>query len=261
VLHSRAQSYAFLPREPCVSQTTEDIQLQVWKDLALSKQLLANEVIKALDLDTTVSAAQLKDALNKLIDRAKHADSNIKLAREKADASINEMRTELKTSEKARLQAEGAIDKATADRESAEKALSAGRESNSDSLRKAKDELAKKDKELKNINSALADTPENVVKKLKTLKKQKLEENNARKAAEAMARTQKKEIKELNEQLEERKKLLEQSGQLVEQYRELRTAAEELKEKVGDDTEALPIQDDKLLEGIEMAATVEKDDD
>ena len=243
-----------------MSQTTEDIQLQVWKDLALSKQLLANEVIKALDLDTTATAAKLKEALNKLIDRANHADKNIQSAREKADASINEIRNEFKASEKARLKAESAIDEANAARAAAENALSAGRESNSGSVRKAKEELAKKERELKNINAALADTPENVVKKLKTLKKQKLEENTARKAAEAMSRTQKKEIKELNEQLEERKKLLEQSNQLVEQYRELRTVAEALKEKVGDDAEALPIQDDKLLEGIEMAATVENDD-
>jgi len=243
-----------------VSQTTEDIQLQVWKDLALSKQLLANEVIKALDLDTTATAAKLKEALNKLIDRANHADKNIQSAREKADASINEIRNEFKASEKARLKAESAIDEANAARAAAENALSAGRESNSGSVRKAKEELAKKERELKNINAALADTPENVVKKLKTLKKQKLEENTARKAAEAMSRTQKKEIKELNEQLEERKKLLEQSNQLVEQYRELRTVAEALKEKAGDDAEALPIQDDKLLEGIEMAATVENDD-
>lgn len=242
------------------SQTEAEIQLQVWKDLALSKQLLANEVIKALDLDTTVSAAQLKDALNKLIDRAKHADDNIKSAREASDVAINEFRTEFKQSEKARLKAEAAIDEAMAGKLAAEKALEAGRETNSGSLKKAKDELAKKDRELKTINSALADTPENVVKKLKTLKKQKLEENIARKAAEAMARTQKKEIKDLNEQLEERKKLLEQSNQLVEHYRELRTAAEALREQVGDDAEALPVQDDKLLEGIEMAATVEVED-
>jgi len=260
VVNSRAQTIAPTTREPCVSQTTEDIQLQVWKDLALSKQLLANEVIKALDLDTTATAAKLKEALNKLIDRANHADKNIQSAREKADASINEIRNEFKASEKARLKAESAIDEANAARAAAENALSAGRESNSGSVRKAKEELAKKERELKNINAALADTPENVVKKLKTLKKQKLEENTARKAAEAMSRTQKKEIKELNEQLEERKKLLEQSNQLVEQYRELRTVAEALKEKVGDDAEALPIQDDKLLEGIEMAATVENDD-
>jgi len=241
-------------------QPTEDVQLQVWKDLALSKQLLANEVIKALDLDTTVSAAQLKDALNKLIDRAKHADTNIKEAREKAEASINEIRTELKASEKARQLAENSITDATSAKESAENALSAGRESNADSLRKAKDELAKKERELKNINSALADTPENVLKKLKTLKKQKMEENTARKAAESTARTHKKEIKELKEQLEERKKLLEQSGELVEEYRTLRTAAETLVEKT-DGAEPLPIQNDKLLESIEMAATVEKDDD
>lgn len=260
MVNSRAQTIAPTTREPCVSQTTEDIQLQVWKDLALSKQLLANEVIKALDLDTTATAAKLKEALNKLIDRANHADKNIQSAREKADASINEIRNEFKASEKARLKAESAIDEANAARAAAENALSAGRESNSGSVRKAKEELAKKERELKNINAALADTPENVVKKLKTLKKQKLEENTARKAAEAMSRTQKKEIKELNEQLEERKKLLEQSNQLVEQYRELRTVAEALKEKVGDDAEALPIQDDKLLEGIEMAATVENDD-
>ena len=243
-----------------MSQTTEDIQLQVWKDLALSKQLLANEIIKALDLDSTVSAAQLKDALNKLIDRAKHADSNIQTARQNADESINQMRTELKASEKARLKAEGAIDESVAGREAAEKALAAGRESNSDSLRKAKDELAKKDRELKNINTALADTPDNVVKKLKNLKKQKVEENTARKAAESNARGLKKEIKELNEKLEERKKLVEQSGELVEHYRELRTAAETMHEQLGDKAEDLPIQNDKLLESIDMASTVEKDD-
>jgi len=243
-----------------VSQTTEDIQLQVWKDLALSKQLLANEVIKALDLDTTVNAAQLKDALNKLIKKANDAEATIKVARENADSSINEIRTELKASEKARIKAEDAIAEATSGRESAEHALSVGRESNADALRKAKEDVAKKDRELKNINTALADTPENVVKKLKNLKKQKLEENTARKNAETTVRTQKKEIKELNEQIEERKKLLEQSAQLVEQYRELRKAAEALHDNAGADAESLPIQDDKLLESIEMTATVESEE-
>jgi len=171
-----------------VSQTTEDIQLQVWKDLALSKQLLANEVIKALDLDTTVNAAQLKDALNKLIKKANDAEATIKAARENADTSINEIRTELKASEKARLKAEGAITEATSGRESAERALSVGRESNADALRKAKEDVAKKDRELKNINTALADTPENVVKKLKNLKKP--EKRNQR-AQRTNRRTQK----------------------------------------------------------------------
>ncbi len=247
-----------------MSQTTDDIQLQVWKDLALSKQLLANEIIKALDLDTTCSAADLKNSLNKLIDRAKHADESIRESRQRADAAITELRTELKLVEKARAAAVGAIDQATADRESAEKALVVGRETNAESLKKAKEEVARKDRELKAINTALADTPDNVVKKLKTLKKQKLDENTARKAAESSVRTLKKEKKEIQEKLDERKTLLEQSAKLVEQYRELRTVAsdnlEKLKAAAADDATDLPEQDDKLLEGIEMAATVEKDD-
>lgn len=247
-----------------MSQTKDEIQLQVWKDLALSKQLLANEIIKALDLDSTCTAADLKNALNKLIDRAKHADDSIRESRQRADAAITELRGELKKTEKARGAAVGAIDEAIAGRKAAENALVVGREANSESVKKAKEDVIRKDRELKAINTALADTPENVVKKLKTLKKQKLDENTARKAAENAGRTLKKEKKELQEKLDERKSLLEQSGQLVEKYRELRTVANEhlttLKELSDDEPTALPEQDDKLLEGIEMAATVEKDD-
>ena len=242
------------------------MQLQVWKDLALQKQLLANEVIKALDLDTTSSAAVIKDELNKLLDRARHADDNIKASRQRADEAITELRTEFKAEQKARNAAEGAIDAALAAQKAAENALTVGREANSDGLKKAKEEVARKDRELKSINTALGDSPENVVKKLKNLKKQKLDENTARKAAETAVRKLKKEKKDLEDKLDERKTLLEQSATLIEQYRELRTVAEEHLEKINesitDDDEKvkLPEQDDKLLESIEMAATVEKDD-
>ncbi len=243
-----------------MSETKDDIQLQVWKDLALSKQLLANEIIKALDLDSTATAPDIKSALNKLIDRARHADDSIRDARRRAEESINELRNELKTSEKARKTAEEAINETVARREAAENALAVGRENNSGALKKAKADLEKKERELKAINTALADTPENVVKKLKALKKQKMDENAARKTAETSVRQLKKEKKELTEQLEERKSLLEQSGKLVDHYRELRTAAETHLEKLDDSELSLPEQDDELLEGIEMAATVEKDD-
>lgn len=243
-----------------MSETKDEIQLQVWKDLALSKQLLANEVIKALDLDSTATATDIKSSLNKLIDRARHADDSIRDARRRADESINDLRNELKASEKARKSAEEAIDDTVAKREAAENALAVGRENNSEALKKAKADLDRKDRQLKAINTALADTPENVVKKLKTLKKQKMDENNARKTAEASVRSLKKEKKELTEQLEERKSVLKQSAELVEHYRELRKVAEEHLEKLDDSDASLPEQNDDLLEGIEMAATVEKDD-
>ena len=170
-----------------------------------------------------------------------------------------------KTEQKARLAAEGAIEAALAAQKSAENALSVGREANSEGLKKAKEDVARKDRELKNINTALGDSPDNVVKKLKNLKKQKLDENTARKAAENTVRKLKKEKKELEDKLDERKTLLEQSATLIEQYRELRTVAEEHLEKINEsvsdeDKATLPEQDDKLLESIEMAATVEKDD-
>lgn len=244
-----------------MSETQDEIQLQVWKDLALSKQLLANEVIKALDLDSTATATDIKASLNKLIDRARHADDSIREARRRADEAINELRNDLKASEKARKTAEDAINETIAKREAAENALAVGRENNAGALKKAKADLERKERELKAINSALADTPENVVKKLKNLKKQKMDENTARKAAETSVRQLKKEKKELTEQLEERKSLLKQSAELVEHYRELRKVAEEHVEKLDDSDAALPEQNDDLLEGIEMAATVEKDDD
>jgi chromosome segregation ATPase len=243
-----------------VSETKDEIQLQVWKDLALSKQLLANEVVKALDLDSTATATDIKSSLNKLIDRARHADDSIRDARRRADESINELRNELKQSEKARKIAEDAINETVAKREAAENALAVGRENNSGALKKAKADLERKERELKAINSALADTPENVVKKLKNLKKQKMDENTARKAAETSVRQLKKDKKELTEQLEERKSVLKQSSELVEHYRELRKVAEEHVEKLDDSEASLPEQNDELLEGIEMAATVEKDD-
>ncbi len=243
-----------------MSETKDEIQLQVWKDLALSKQLLANEVVKALDLDSTATATDIKSSLNKLIDRARHADDSIRDARRRADESINELRNELKQSEKARKIAEDAINETVAKREAAENALAVGRENNSGALKKAKADLERKERELKAINSALADTPENVVKKLKNLKKQKMDENTARKAAETSVRQLKKDKKELTEQLEERKSVLKQSSELVEHYRELRKVAEEHVEKLDDSEASLPEQNDELLEGIEMAATVEKDD-
>lgn len=244
-----------------MSQATDDIQLQVWKDLALSKQLLANEVIKALDLDSNSSAADIKDALNKLVDRANHADTNIAKARAKADESINEMRAKLKMSEHARAKAEGAINDTVAARESAEHALEAGRQANAEALKKAKAELANRERELKAINTALADTPENVVKKLKVLKKQKHDENTARKAAEVQVRTLKKEKKELQDKIDEGAKTLQQTGDLVTAYRELREQSEKACSKLaellpeGEEAIELPEQDDKLLEGLDMASS------
>ena len=47
-----------------------DVQLKVWKDLAISKQMLMNAAITALKLDKDCSQEELKQALETTISRA-----------------------------------------------------------------------------------------------------------------------------------------------------------------------------------------------
>ena len=74
-----------------MSQPDIDVQLKVWKDLAVSKQMLMGAATDALGLDAECSSAELKEALEKAIKRAREADSNITQTREKADKEIAEM--------------------------------------------------------------------------------------------------------------------------------------------------------------------------
>ncbi len=66
-----------------------DIQLQVWKDLAISKQILMGAAADALGLDAECSTTELKTALDQAIERARDADLNIQETRSQAE-SMNE---------------------------------------------------------------------------------------------------------------------------------------------------------------------------
>jgi major membrane immunogen (membrane-anchored lipoprotein) len=65
-----------------VSQTDIDIQLQVWKDLAISKQILMGAATDALGLDAACSTDELKSAMNQAIQQAKDADITVIKTRE-----------------------------------------------------------------------------------------------------------------------------------------------------------------------------------
>jgi colicin import membrane protein len=77
------------------------------------------------------------------------------------------------------------------------------RASSAKEAKKLQDSIAEKDRALKAINTALSDTPENVLKKLKTLKKQKTDESNARKQADKVIIGLRKEKQELEQKLKE----------------------------------------------------------
>jgi len=239
-----------------VSQSDSEQQLRIWKDLAISKQMLMNEAASALKLRDDCTADELRASLEHAIKRARDADDDMARTRDNAAKEIAAMELNVRASEKAHKEAEAQRDGAEEAQKAAEQALATGRQDNADALKKAKRQVEEKQKELKAINVALADTPENIVRKLKTLKKQKLDEANGRKLAEDANRRLKKENKEQKDELESLTDLNENSAKLLSAYRELREQAEAVHKQLtetGVEVEALPELDAGVLAEIESA--------
>jgi colicin import membrane protein len=171
-------------------------------------------------------------------------------SRNRAAEEIGSMQMEVKKIIKSRTEAEAQRDAALGEKESSEKALVVGRKDNTEAVQKAKRQVDEKQRELKAINTALADTPDNILKKLKTLRKQKIDEANARTKAEDANRKLKKENKQQKEELETLSELKEQAASLLAAYRELRTWSDEMEAKT-EDCDAAPKVDSKLLSDIE----------
>jgi len=180
--------------------------------------------------------------------------------RAEAEAKIQEMQREVRNVEKSRNEALAQRDAALAEKQGSEQQLANGRKDNAEALKKAKRQVEEKQRELKAINTALADTPDNILKKLKSLKKQKLDESNAKKMAEDSNRKLKKDNKEKTEELESLKGLGENSAKLVEGYRELKRWAVDALAKLSDSDSipSMPEVDETILSEID---TVTASDD
>ena len=244
-----------------MNQTDNDIQLQVWKDLAISKQILMGAATDALGLDATCTTDELKVAMNKAIQQAKDADITVVTTREQAERDIAEMKQLVADSDQARIEAEVKVDAAVKSRETAERQLAVGRAENTEALKKVRAEVTEKQNKLKAISKSLADTPENVVKKLKTLKKQKLEDSKLRTQTEGKLQSTRKEKVKLETELENRKSLNEQSLPLIAQLRELHSICSKANTKIKSLSEdkkgaiKIPKLDEELLENLEKALT------
>ncbi len=241
--------------------TSESEQhLQIWKDLAISKQMIMNEAASSLKLKPEWTQEELKEALDHAIKKAKDAEVDMQRTRSEAERSVADMQKRLEAAEKARGISSEASSKADQLRQQAATQLANGRKENAEALKKAKQQLIDKDRELKAINTALADTPENVLKKLKNLKKQKLEEAQGRNKAEESLRKLKKENKQLEASVEEQKELIGKAEELAKHYRELRTFSEAQRESLvaaEKDADDLPAIDFSLLDAFEEEEEVE----
>ena len=138
---------------------SESIELQVWKDLATTKQVLMTAVIETLELDPSCTAGDLRLAINLLKERGETAEKEAEHNRARYEDTFAQLDDAI-------------LAEMNADRNLVNvKALSA------EALDKAKDLVNQKQRELKAINKILSDSPENVVKKMKKLKQKNIEQS------------------------------------------------------------------------------------
>jgi chromosome segregation ATPase len=244
-----------------VAENDLELQLKVWKELAISKQVMMRGATDALKLDPNCTQEELKQALEAAVKRSIEADVDVSKAQEQANLAISVVEKQLANSKKALDLAEAARAETLANYEKLQQQVIDERNQAANEVKKLKDSLAEKDRALKAINTALSDTPENVVKKLKALKKEKMDESNARKQAEEVSSTLRKEKQKLEQSINE---MQDGAAQLATLYRELHTLCtaqhEQLEPLVKDATSltAVPTLDDALLEGIEKAGEQEE---
>jgi hypothetical protein len=212
-----------------VEQAQLELQLKVWKELAISKQILMRSATDALKLDPNCSQDELKVALDAVIKKIAEADTSVAVARHEAKLAIIEMERKLQVAEKARAAAETIATEVRAAQESATRQMEIERANFTKEMQQMKSFVAEKDKAVKAINAALADTPENVVKKLKALRKEKQDEADGRRAAEATMGTLRKEKQQSEEQLT---KANEKNAKLVTAYTDTHALASKLHEQL-----------------------------
>jgi chromosome segregation ATPase len=240
-----------------VSQAQIDLQLKVWKELAISKQILMRAAAEALKLDPACTQDELKEALEGALKKVARADADLFNAKEEAKVAITALEKKFAASEQALAIAQSAAAEAKAAHESAVEHIAKQRAAAAEELQKVKDRLAERDKSLKAINTALADTPENVLKKMNTLKKQKQEEAAARREIESAFNTLRAEKRQQDQRSAD---VLRNGATLVSRYRDLRVLSLKLHEQLQPLVEdakslpAIPELDATLLEAIEQPA-------
>lgn len=236
-----------------VNQPELELQLKVWKELAISKQMLMRAATDALKLDPNCSQDELKEALEATLRKLAKADSDVATAREQAKASVTSMEKKVADSDRALATAQNTIAELQKWQESATRQMATDRAAAAKETQKLKDRIAEQEKQLKAITTALSDTPENVLKKMRVLQKQKQDEADTRRTIEAS----------LNKLSAEKRQLDQKVTKLVGQYRDLHGSCtkihEQLKGLVEEkDLPALPELDSKLLEEIEQPANGNK---
>ena len=229
-----------------VNQPELELQLKVWKELAISKQMLMRAATDALKLDPNCSQEELKAALEGVLKKIAKAETETAEARAQAKITITAMENKVAASERALTTAQATVAQLQTAQDNSAKQMATERAAAAKELQKVKDRLAEQERALKAINTALSDTPENVIKKMNVLKKQKQEEADLRREIETSLNTLRNEKKQQDQKAAAGEKL-------ATQYRDLHTITVTLHERAkaalpeAKDLPAVPELEAKLL--------------
>ena len=174
-------------QESMVNQPELELQLKVWKELAISKQMLMRAATDALKLDPNCSQEELKAALEGVLKKIAKAETETADARAQAKTTITAMENKVAASERALATAQASVAQLQAAQETARGKWLPTVPPPPRNCRRSRIACAEQEKALKAINTALSDTPENVIKKMNVLKKQKQEEADMRRQIEILA--------------------------------------------------------------------------
>lgn len=240
-----------------MTQAQHDLQLKVWKDLAISKQILMRAAAEALKLDPECTQDELKESLETALKKVAKADTELANAKKEATAAITALEKKSAATEHELAIAQKEATEAKAAYDGAVQQMANQRAAAATELQKVKGRLAETEKSLKAINTALADTPANVLKKMNALKKQKQEEADARRQIESTLNTLRTEKRQQDQKLAD----VQANGTaLVTRYRDLHALTLKLQEQLQPLVEGakslpeIPELDTKLLEAIEQPA-------
>ena len=137
-----------------MEQAQLELQLKVWKELAISKQVLMRSATDALKLDPNCSQEELKVALDAVIKKIAEADSSVAVARAEAKQAITEMEKKLTVAEKARTVAEASAEETRLAQENASRQIEIERANFTKEMQQMKGVVAERDKTVKAINAA-----------------------------------------------------------------------------------------------------------
>jgi colicin import membrane protein len=241
-----------------VNQPELELQLKVWKELAISKQMLMRAATDALKLDPNCSQEELKSALEGVLKKIAKAETEAADARAQAKSTITAMENKVAASERALATAQASVTQLQTAQENSAKQMATERAAAAKELQKFKDRVAEQERALKAINTALSDTPENVIKKMNVLKKQKQEEADLRREIESSLNTLRTEKKQADTKAAAGEKL-------APAYRDLHAISVTLHERAttalpdAKDLPAVPELDAKLLESLGI--TIEAKDE